>query len=81
MYEIFKTEKFATIFSFIIGFGVVAIAIPVCKGDQCFVKKAPSVHEMKDSTFHIGKQCYQFVPETVECPANGVIEAFSVWNR
>ena len=78
MFEILKTEKFATMFSFIIGFGLIAILIPVCKGDQCFLKKAPSVEEMKNTTYHIGKNCYQFTAETVECPAEGAIEAFSV---
>jgi hypothetical protein len=79
MYEILKTEKFATMFSFIIGFGLIAILIPVCKGEQCFLKKAPSVEEMKSSTYHIGKNCYQFTPETVECPAEGAIEAFAMF--
>lgn len=81
MYEILKTEKFATLFSFIIGFGLIAILIPVCKGDECFVKKAPSVEEMKKSTFHLGKKCYQFTSETVECPAKGAIEAFVAYSR
>lgn len=80
MYEILKTEKFATLFSFIIGFGLIAILIPVCKGEQCFVKKAPSVEEMKKTTFQLGKKCYQFTSETVECPAEGAIEAFVAYS-
>lgn len=76
MFEVLKTEKFAFIFSFMIGFGLIAIAYPVCKGDACFVKKAPSVDEMKTSTFRIGKKCYQFKPEIVDCPASGAIESF-----
>lgn len=79
MYEILKTEKFAMLFSFIIGFGIVVILIPACKGDECFIKKAPLIHEMKTSTYRIGSKCYQFVPETVTCPAVGVIEAFSAY--
>lgn len=76
MFEVLKTEKFALLFSFMIGFGLVAILYPVCKGDECFVKKAPSVDEMKLSTFRIGKKCYQFKPEILDCPANGAIESF-----
>lgn len=76
MFEVLKTEKFALIFSFMIGFGLVAVAYPVCKGDECFVKKAPSVDEMKISTFRIGKKCYQFKPEILDCPAHGAIESF-----
>jgi hypothetical protein len=76
MYGILKTEKFALLFSFIIGFGLVAVLIPVCKGEECFIKKAPSIDDMKTSTYYIGSKCYQFVPETVPCPAKGVIESF-----
>jgi hypothetical protein len=78
MYEILKTERFAILFSFIVGFGLIAILMPVCKGEECFIKKAPSVDEMKKNTFHLGKKCYQFIPETVECPAEGAIEAFTL---
>jgi len=76
MYGVLKTERFATLFSFVVGFGLVAILIPVCKGDECFIKKAPSVKEMKENTYQIGSKCYQFKPESVDCPADGVIEAF-----
>ena len=76
MYEIFKTEKFAILFSFVIGAAIISIAIPICKGDECYIKKAPSVMEMKDSTFGIGTKCYQFTSEVVQCPAIGAIEAF-----
>jgi hypothetical protein len=76
MYEVLKTEKFAVFFSFIIGVSIIAILIPVCKGKECFIKKAPSVNEMKRNTYRIGSKCYQFKPETIECPASGVIESF-----
>ena len=76
MFEILKTEQFAVVFSFLVGFGIVAVAMPVCKGDDCFVKKAPLIDEMKSTTYRMGKKCYQFRPEYVECPATGVIEAF-----
>ena len=76
MFEVLKTEKFAIIFSFMIGFGLIAILYPACQDDECYVKKAPSVDEMKSSTYHIGKKCYQFKPEIVECPAKGAIESF-----
>lgn len=76
MYEILKTEKFALFFSFMVGAGIVAICFPLCKGDECFLKKAPLINEMKKSTYRIGQKCYQFKSETLECPANGVIETF-----
>ncbi len=72
-----KTEKFAVTFSIVIGFAIFALAIPVCKGEECFLRKAPSVKEMKETTFRIGSKCYQFRPETVDCPARGAVEAFT----
>ena len=79
MYEILKTEKFAIFFSFMVGFGIIAITIPPCKGDECFIKKAPSVDEMKKTTYRIGSKCYQFKSESLECsnvPTKSIIEAF-----
>ena len=76
MYEVLKTEKFAVFFSFIVGVSIIALLLPVCKGEVCFIKKAPSVNEMKHNTYRIGSKCYQFKPETLDCPSSGVIEAF-----
>lgn len=76
MYEVLKTEKFAVFFSFMVGLAIIGILIPTCKGDSCTINKAPSMDEMKKSTFHIGSKCYQFKPKTVECPASGSIESF-----
>ncbi len=76
MFEVLKTEKFAVAFSFIVGFGIIALAIPMCKGDECFIKKAPLVEDMKSTTYRIGRKCYQFRSIVQECPASGVIEAF-----
>jgi hypothetical protein len=81
MLEQLKTEQFAQLFSFLLGFGIIVMLIPICKGDECFVKKAPLIEEMKNSTYKLGSKCYQFTPETVECPAEGVIEAFQSMNR
>jgi hypothetical protein len=78
MFEVIKTEKFAVAFSAIIGFALVALAIPACQGDDCVVKKAPNVQELKESTYRIGSKCYQFRPEAVDCPAQGAIEAFQL---
>ncbi len=79
MFEVLRTEKFALMFSFIVGFGLTTlILIPVCKGDQCFIKKAPSPDEMKKSTYRIGSKCYQFTPEVLKCPQKGAIETFVV---
>jgi hypothetical protein len=77
MYDILKTEKFAFLFSFLIGFALVSLLIPTCKDAECQVKKAPLIEEMKQTTFLLQTKCYQFKPEIVDCPSHGVIEAFS----
>ena len=79
--NVLKTEKFSIIFSAILGFAIATLAIPVCKGDNCMIKKAPSVEEMKTSTFRIGSKCYQFKPDLVQCPATGVTEAYTNWTQ
>ena len=76
MFEVLKTDKFNIIFSFLIGFTIMVITIPICKDDSCIIKKAPMISEMKESTFKIGKKCYQFKPSVITCPAEGYIEAF-----
>ena len=81
MFEVLKTENFAVLFSVILGFVLPSLLIPICKGDECFVKKAPSAQEMKKSTFKIGSKCYQFKPQTVDCPAKGAIESFVTITR
>ena len=74
--DMLKTEKFALVFSFLIGFSIFVMAIPICKGDECILKKAPMMDEMKENTYKLGSKCYQFRPEVVQCPKKGVIEAF-----
>lgn len=80
MFAVLKTSKFDIIFSVVVGFAIMSLTIPICKGDNCFIKKAPSVEEMKKNTFKIGSKCYQFKPEIVKCPASGTIEAFVPWS-
>jgi hypothetical protein len=38
--------------------------------------KAPPLHEVKDTAYHIGSKCYKFTPVGMDCPASGVVEAF-----
>jgi len=80
MYAILKTSKFDIIFSFLVGFAIMSLTIPLCKGDECYVKKAPSIEEMKKSTFKVGSKCYQFKSEIIPCPKTGTIEAFQQWS-
>jgi len=40
------------------------------------VVKAPPIHEIKDSVYHIASKCYKFEAVQMDCPAQGAIEAF-----
>lgn len=73
---ILQSRQFNIFFSFILGLGLIAILRPHCKGERCITLKAPALHELKESTYQVGKKCYQFTYETTDCPKEGVIEAF-----
>ena len=64
-------------FSFVLGMALVCLFQPLCSGPSCEVHKAPSIGEMKSTTYTLGTKCYQFQSSTVSCPASGAIEAFS----
>lgn len=78
MFKFFETPQFRFFFSFMIGLGIMSLFRPLCKGNECQVVKAPPPHEVEKTTYKIGEKCYQFKTGTVECPAEGVIEAFEV---
>lgn len=71
-----KNPIFCSIVSFMLGLALVVIAAPICRGRDCMVVKAPPIHEVKDSIYHIATKCYKFETVQMECPAEGVIEAF-----
>jgi hypothetical protein len=76
MFEFLKTKEFSTVFSFVIGLGLMALLRPICHGKDCMIQKAPSVEEVNKTTYQLGSKCYQFRSESVECPKEGVIESF-----
>ena len=78
IWDFLKSRKFNLVFSFLLGLGLMAILHPACKGDSCVVMKAPPAHEVKESTYQIGKKCYKFETYIVDCPSSGVIEAFEI---
>jgi hypothetical protein len=78
MFEFLKTKQFAMFFSFVLGMALVCLFQPLCVGPSCEVHKAPSIDEMKRSTYKLGSKCYQFQSSTISCPASGYVEAFSI---
>ena len=71
-----KNPIFGTMVSFMLGLAIVIIIAPICHGKECMIVKAPPIHEVRDSIYHIASKCYKFETVQMDCPAEGVIEAF-----
>ena len=71
-----KNPIFGTMVSFMLGLAIVIIIAPICHGKECMIVRAPTIHEVRDSVYHIASKCYKFETVQMECPAQGVIEAF-----
>lgn len=71
-----KNHIFRILVSFMLGLAIVLILSPICHGRACMVVKAPPIHEIKESIYHIASKCYKFETIQMDCPAQGVIEAF-----
>ena len=71
-----KNPIFGTLVSFMLGLAVVVIIAPICRGKECMIVRAPPIHEVRDSIYHIASKCYKFETVQMDCPAQGVIEAF-----
>ena len=75
--DIVKDARFHLVFSFILGFGIASLFRPLCSGSECRTFKAPVVKDMTDHIYRIGTKCYEFSPNTVDCPeGKKIIEAF-----
>jgi hypothetical protein len=81
MFEFLRTETFSMIFSFILGLGCMAVLKPTCSGEKCRIQKAPPYEEVKNSTYQLGGECFQFRAEPITCPSKGVIEPFERFVR
>jgi len=71
-----KNPIFKVLVSFMFGLALVLVVSPICRGRSCMVVKAPPIHEVQDSVYHIASKCYKFETVQMECPAQGVVEAF-----
>ena len=71
-----KNPIFSYMVSFMLGLALVIIIAPICHGKECMIVKAPPIHEVRDSIYHIATKCYKFETVQMECPAQGVVEAF-----
>jgi len=73
---VLKNPLFGSIVSFMLGLAIVVIIAPICHGKECMIVRAPPIHEVRDSIYHIASNCYKFETVQMECPKEGVIEAF-----
>ena len=71
-----KNPIFSYMVSFMLGLAIVLIMAPICRGKECMIVKAPPIHEIRDSIYHIASKCYKFETVQMDCPAQGVIESF-----
>jgi hypothetical protein len=71
-----KNPIFKILVSFMFGLAIVLVLSPICHGRACMVVKAPPIHEVQDSIYHIASKCYKFETVQIDCPAEGAIEAF-----
>jgi len=71
-----KNPIFGILLSFMLGLAIVIIVSPICHGKECMVVKAPPIHEVRESVYHIASKCYKFETVQMDCPAQGVVEAF-----
>jgi hypothetical protein len=71
-----KNPAFGFILSLMLGIAIVVVVTPMCRGKGCMIVKAPPLHEVNHSVYHIASKCYTFEAIQMDCPASGVIEAF-----
>ena len=76
--HILQDKKFNTLFSFVLGLGIVCIMRPICKGTDCQINKAPQDPEFDKYVYRMGSKCYEFKTKITPCPPSGAIEAFKV---
>jgi hypothetical protein len=81
MFAFLKSKTFNTVFSVLLGIGIVALCKPICKGAACRIQRAPPYEEVNSSTYQLGPDCYQFRASIIECPQQGVIEPFERFVR
>jgi hypothetical protein len=71
-----KGPLFGMFVSFMLGVAIVMVIAPICRGTSCMIVKAPPLHEVNNTVYHIASKCYKFEAVPMDCPASGAIEAF-----
>jgi hypothetical protein len=79
--DVIKDKRFNLFFSFVIGLFVAVLLRPQFHKDKSTFFKTPPMKELRDNAYMVGKKCYKFRPDEVECPLDGVIEPFNTGCR
>ena len=74
--DVLNKPVFGVMVSFMLGLAIVMVVTPMCRGRDCMIVKAPPLHEVNHSVYHIATKCYTFEAVPMDCPASGAIEAF-----
>ncbi len=76
--DLIRSDTFKTVFSLLLGLALVIVIFrPYCKGDECAIWKAPPTNEVNGAVFQIGKKCYRYKENDVECiTSKNLVEAF-----
>lgn len=80
--KMLNDNKFNTFFSILLGIGIVCIIKPVCSGPNCAINKPPISSDFDKYVYRMGKKCYEFTPEVIDCSQQigEKIEAFKQCN-
>ncbi len=80
--KILNDDKFNICFSLLLGIGLVCILKPVCSGPNCTINKPPVSSDFDKYVYKMGKKCYEFTPEVVNCSEQKgeKVEAFKQCN-
>lgn len=76
MSQALNRPMFGIMVSFMLGLAIVMVLTPMCRGKDCMIVKAPPIHEVNHTVYHIASKCYKFETVPMDCPASGAIEAF-----
>jgi hypothetical protein len=65
--NIIHTQNGKTFISIILGLGLASLFRKSCSEKKCFTFKAPPSHEVEDTFYRHGSDCYTFTTQTLPC--------------
>ncbi len=65
--KMLNNDKFNILFSVLLGIGIICILKPACTGANCSTNKPPISSDFDKYVYKMGKKCYEFTPEVIDC--------------